>query len=146
MDLDVVSTILLPGRTGQKQPDLANRLATRRADVVAVLDVAKGARDRERCGIVLEGAAGGALRAESGESQVQDGGAHLLADAAALVALSHPRPGAHLPLDSEIGRAHPLHPDHRISLLDHHRAVPVGRLPVGPGSPVELEGGAWAKG
>src|ERR1700694_5311004 len=106
MDLDVVTTVFLPGLTGQQQPDLADGCATRRADVVAVLDVAKRARNRERRGIVLEGAAGGALRAESSEGEVQDRGSHLFTDAPALVALSHPRPRTDLPFDGEIGRDH----------------------------------------
>src|ERR1700693_3277553 len=139
MDLDVIATVLFPGRTSQEQPDLAHRFAARCTDVVAILDVAKRARNGERGGIVLKGGAGRALRAESDEGQVQDGGAHLLADAAALVALTDPGPGADLSLDREIGREHALYPDDRITLLDHHRQVPVLGLPVGSRSPVELE-------
>src|SRR5207302_10953616 len=121
------------------QPALPHGRAARGADIAAIFDVAESARDRERCDVVLEGAARRALRAESRESQVQDGGAHLLTDAAALVTLSHPGPGTDLALDRKIGGEHSLHADDRISLLDHHRDVPVGRLPIGPRSPVELE-------
>jgi hypothetical protein len=117
----------------------------------AVVAVAQFGRDGQGGGVVDEGPRGRRDRAQSGEGQVQHGGAHLGAEAVqhggahlgaealVLVAVAEPGPGGHLPGDGELACPDVLGADHRAVGEHRQRQEPVVGCPGGPLVPVVLE-------
>src|SRR5690606_38770661 len=69
--------------------------ATTGVDLLSVGAVGQGLGDAPRGDVVVPGVGERLLGTEAGEGDVQHGGAHLPADAAALVRTSEPGTGAH---------------------------------------------------
>ena len=105
----------------------------------AVGEIAQLAGYPEGREVVGERLGDGELRAQAGEAQVQDGGAHLGAEALALVPLAQPGPRVHLTQDSEVAPGDTLGPDDHAAEVGDQVQRPVARGPPAPLGELELQ-------
>src|SRR5690242_16813605 len=89
----------LPSVAGQAQAAGGGDLTVRGQPLDAIGLVAEFLRDPQRGRVVVKGARGSVGRAEAGEGQVEDGRAHMGADALAVMAYAEPGEGADLAQD-----------------------------------------------
>lgn len=118
--MDIDAGVRLPVLPGEAEPAQGAGPSLDHLRLDPVGSVAELARYRGRGVIAVQAAGGGGPGAESGEGQVQHGGAHLGADAVAVVGDPEPGTGVDLAEQAEVPAVYGLHAN-RYAIVEYRQ-------------------------